>query len=172
MKTRLIKLLSIITIACAFSACSEESVTDKLSVGNEYQIKINGEIYEEGSSLFAGIVYDEESEGTMIALTNSTLGITFDYANYQAGKTLKVGLEDTPDITAVAVGLFVNDANTEDEEIVIYAALSGTVTIVSKKRIEFNLNCCNTFDITYEGTLAEGAESIVISGFITEKSPQ
>lgn len=172
MKTLSIKLCAIITITLSMLSCNVDDVADEISFGNEYQLKIGDEIYEETSSILASIYCQDETEGTMIASINTTLSIAFEREDYIPGKILNVGYdEDDANIQAAAGGSFIRNLNTENEEFIMYIAMSGTATIVSKKRIEFNFICCDFTDLNMDGSISEEGETFTVSGYVTEETP-
>jgi hypothetical protein len=172
MKKLTIPFFAIIAVVLTFSSCKKDSdsILDELQ-GNEYLIKVNGEVYEEGQNLFAGIAPDLTDENAMQAGLGVTMSLYFSRDKYMAGEVLEVGLEENTNTSAVASGTLVFNKDTDNEEIVWYVALSGTATIVSKERIEFNLNCYSLDDIADNGGPAQGATPIIITGYVTENSP-
>ncbi|WP_282035572.1 hypothetical protein [Saccharicrinis aurantiacus] len=173
MKNLSIQLLAILTVLLSFSSCDKEkAVDDLLGNNNEYMIKLNGEVYEEGESLLCGISQDVTHEEAMVAGVSPTITIAFEVKNYKAGEVLEVGLEEELNFRAVAAGVLILNADTDSEEFITYVAKSGTATLVSKKRMEFDLNCYSLMDVNDDGSIIDGATMYHISGYVTENNPQ
>ncbi len=95
-------------LSLMFASCGKDdkNALDELK-GNEFQIKVNGEVYKEGRNLVAGIATYLGNEEAMQAGYGTTLGIVFAKADYAVGKTLTVGLINTPGVNAYASGVLV-----------------------------------------------------------------
>lgn len=175
MKKVTIQILAVLVIAITMVSCGKDDVPiAKDFLGNEYLIKVNGETYDEGTNIFAGIVEDLTEENVMQAGFGAALAIYFDKQNYVADKNLTVGLEETPGTEAYATGMLTMNENTGD--ILSYVAVEGSVKIESKNKLTFNLTCYEISDLGYDDELnytgpVQGAKQYIISGFVTENSP-
>ncbi len=175
MKHSILTISILMALSLMFASCGKDSdnALDELK-GNAFQIKVNGEVYEEGRNLFAGIATYLGDEEAMQAGYGTTLGIVFAKADYVAGKPLTVGLAEMSGVNALATGVLVMNKDTEDEDLFSFTAVGGTAKIVSKKRIEFNLICYRLTDLDYDDELnytgpVPGAKKYVVSGYVTEQ---
>lgn len=169
--TFLTVLIAFLTLTFTSCGGSDEIIPDNLK-GNKYQIKVDGKVYDEGQNLFAGITTDLTDENTIQAGLATTLAILFERSNYVAGKKLMVGLENTPNVSAYATGVLTLNKDTANQDIFSYVALSGTTTIISKNRIEFELTCYRLSDLNIDAVPVSGATPFIISGYVTENNPK
>ena len=168
MKNLVLSTFILMAVALTFSSCDKDDnpIIDTLQ-GDEYLIKIDGEVYEEGKSLFAGIVPHLTHEEAMQAGITPILTILFEKSNYVAGKKLAVSLLASDNVEVTATGILTYNKNTANEDTFFYTAKSGTITIVSKKRIEFKLTCYRLADID-----KPGATPFIMTGYVTESNPK
>lgn len=172
MKRLTVQAVAIVTLLFAVSACGSDDVTDVLGLdGNEYLIKMDGVVIEEGESPLSGIVVSvlDDNEHILQASVYPTLIIEFDISDYEKGNILNISMDDD-DPEAVGMGVIVLNSGTADEDMFLYVALSGTLKIVSKKRVEFNMTCYKLSDLDDEGVIP-GSVPFVLTGYITENSP-
>ncbi len=173
MKNLTFQIIAIVVVLLSLSSCGkEEDVVDDFFGNNEYQIKVDGNVFDEGKSMFAGISEDVSNDNSMVAGLAVTLSILFEKKHYNKGEVLIAGPLDDSNTTAFVSGMLVKNPDTDNEEMIYYVAESGTVKIVNKKKIEFNVTCYNLFDFTDEGAIVAGAVPFVVSGFVNENNPQ
>lgn len=173
MKKLITQILTLSIVLYSLTSCDKENglINNDILGNNEYQIKLDNSVYDEGENIFAGIVYDLTDENYITAGFATTLSITFHINNYNAGEVIAIDFISDSDSIAIATGVLVLNPDTLNEDVFMYFAHSGSVTIVSKKKVEFDLSCYRFSDLTLEGAIIEGAVPFKLSGYITENNP-
>lgn len=175
MKKSISIIIALLTSILFFSCGEDDPIIEDI-LGNKYKIVVNGNVYDEGQNIFAGITTFLDDEDGMQAGLTTTLAIVFDKSNYTSNKVLNVNINPNVSTDAAATGVLVLNKDQEDEEICMYVAVAGTVHILSKNKIEFDLTCYALEDIGYDDELnysgpVDGAKVYHITGYIEENNP-